>query len=93
MYMIQCKKYRCEERYIEQTKRRVKFRIADQRGYITNQVINRATGSHFNLPEQSLADLKFMILEQVEYHEEEYGRERERDLLYKQVERLLPRPK
>ena len=77
IYMIQCKKYRCEERYIGQTKIIVKFRMAEHRGYITNQVINRATGSHFNLPGHSLADLKFTILEQLKYQYEEYGRERE----------------
>ena len=77
IYMIQCKKNNCEERYIGQTKRIIKFRIADHRGYITNQVLSRATGSHFNLPGHSLADLKFTILEQVRYNNEDYRRERE----------------
>ena len=77
IYMIQCKKNRCEEKYIGQTKRIIKFRIADHRGYITNQVISRATGSHFNLPGHSLADLKFTILEQVRYNDEDYRRKRE----------------
>ena len=67
----------CEEKYIGHTKRIIKFRIADHRGYITNQVISRATGAHFNLPGHSLADLKFTILEQVRYNDEEYRRERE----------------
>ena len=35
--------------YIGQTGRIIKHRIADHRGYITNQVLARATGAHFNL--------------------------------------------
>lgn len=52
-------------------------------GYITNQVISRATGAHFNLPGHSLADLKFTILEQVRYNDEEYRREREKYFINK----------
>ena len=77
IYMIQCKKNRCDERYIGQTKRLIKLRIAEHRGYVTNQVMNRATGSHFNLPGHSLADLKLTILEQVKYQDEDYRKERE----------------
>ena len=83
IYMIQCKKSRCEEKYIGHTKRIIEFRIADHRGYITNQVISRATGAHFNLPGHSLADLKFTILEQVRYNDEEYRREREKYFINK----------
>ena len=77
IYMIQCKKNRSEERYIGRTKRIIKFRIAEHWANVTNQVLNRATGSHFNLPGHSLADLKFTILEQVKYQDEDYRRERE----------------
>ena len=32
--------------------------MAEHRGYVTNQVLNRATGPHFSLLGHSLADLK-----------------------------------
>ena len=75
--MIQCEKDRCKQKHIGQTGRLLKFRISDHRGYISNQVTSRATGAHFNLPGHSLADMKFTVLEQVKYNDEQYRRERE----------------
>ena len=77
IYMIQCQKDKCKEKYIGQTGRLLKFRIAEQRSYINNQVTSKATGAHFNLPGHSLADMKFTVLEQVKYNDEAYRRERE----------------
>ena len=77
IYMIQCQKENCKEKYIGQTGRIIKFRIADHRSYISNQVIARATGAHFNLPGHSLADMRYTVLEQVKYNNEAYRRERE----------------
>ena len=70
-------KNNCEQRYIGETGRYIKFRIADHRSYITNQVTSRATGAHFNLPGHSLADMKFTILEQVKYNDDTYRKEKE----------------
>ena len=38
IYMLQCTKDNCKKRYIGQTGRFLRFRIADHKGYITNQV-------------------------------------------------------
>ena len=59
----------------------LKFRLADHRGYINNQVVSKATGAHFNLPGHSLAHLKITILEQVKFNNEEYRREREKSII------------
>ena len=77
IYMIECDKDRCRERYIGQTGRLVKNRIADHRGYTSNQVLSTATGAHFNLPGHSLANMKFTVIEQVKFNSEPYRRERE----------------
>ena len=77
IYMIKCMKNNCGQSYIGETGRYIKFRIADHRSYITNQVTSRATGAHFNLPGHSLADMKFTILEQVKYNDDSYRKERE----------------
>ena len=77
IYMIKCMKNNCEQRYIGETGRYIKFRIADHRSYITNQVTSRATGAHFNLPGHSLADMKFTILKKVKYNDDSYRKERE----------------
>ena len=77
IYMIQCQKEKCQNRYIGQTGRLLKFRIDEHRGYIHNQVTSKETGAQFNLPGHSLADMKFTVLEQVKYNDEQYRRERE----------------
>ena len=75
--MLQCTKDNCKKRYIGQTGRFLRFRIADHKGYITNQVTSKATGAHWNQPGHSLADMKFTVLEQVKYNDEAYRKERE----------------
>ena len=77
IYMIKCITDNCQQRYIGETGRYIKNTIADHRSYITNQVTSTATGAHFNLPGHSLADMKFIIIEQVKYNDESYRRERE----------------
>ena len=64
VYAIMCLKENCREVYIGETKRMLKYRLADHRGYITNGVVSQATGAHFNLPGHSLADFSATIIEQ-----------------------------
>ena len=64
VYMLECQKNNCKQRYIGSTGRELKHRLADHRGYIQNQVTSRATGAHWNLPGHSLADLRVSVLEQ-----------------------------
>ena len=68
--MIQCQKENCTKKYIGQSGRIIKFRIADHISYISNQVLAKATGAHFNLPGHSLADMRYTVLEQVKYNNE-----------------------
>ena len=81
IYLLECK--RCRLRYIGTTGRQLKHRLAEHRGYITNQVVNTATGAHYNLPGHSLADLKVTILEQTKSSDEDYRLEREKYFIRK----------
>ena len=83
IYLIECQKDNCKAKYIGQTKRQFKDRIADHRGYIHNQVETTATGAHFNLPGHCLANMKATILEQVKYNDEQYRKIREEYLINK----------
>jgi hypothetical protein len=74
VYMIECRKDNCEMRYIGETKRILKFRLADHRGYITNQDLSKPTGQHFNIPGHSLA---------VRSQDHLYRKERERYFIRK----------
>ena len=83
IYMLECQKDKCRQRYIGTTGRQLKLRLAEHRGYISNQVISKATGAHWNLPGHSLADLRVTILEQTKYKNEEYRKEREKHFIRK----------
>ena len=52
-------------RYIGETRRWLRYRLADHRGYVDNQDFDKVTGAHFNLPGNALSNMKITILEQV----------------------------
>ena len=83
VYMIECKKDNCKLKYVGETKRILKFRLADHRGYINNQDYTTATGEHFNSPGHSLSDLSITILERVKTMDDLYRREREKYFIRK----------
>ena len=83
IYMIQCSKDNCNMRYIGETKRVMKFRFAEHRGYVTNQILSTPTGEHFNLPGHSLADMNMLILEKVRSRDDLYRKEREKYFIRK----------
>ena len=77
VYLIECDKETCKMKYIGETGRIFKFRLYEHRGYVNNKDEGQATGAHFNLPGQSLANLKATVLEQVIRQDEAYRKERE----------------
>ena len=83
VYLIECNIETCKKRYIGETHRRLKDRLADHRGYVTSQVVTQPTGAHFNLPGHSVADLRVTILEQVKKKCDIYRKERERYYIQK----------
>ena len=56
IYLIECKKDHCNMKYVGETKRIFKFRLAEHRGYVNNNV-DTATGEHFNLKFQTVFTL------------------------------------
>ena len=64
-------------KYIGKRKRILKFRLAEHRGYITNQDETKAIGKHFNTPGHSLSDLSITILEKVKTRDDLYRKERD----------------
>ena len=78
IYLIECDKENCtNNRYIGETSRTLRARLAEHRGYVTNHVTEMATGAHFNLPGHSVANLKITIIEQVKKQSNMYRKERE----------------
>ena len=95
VYGIICKKDKCKEVYIGETKRQLNFCLSDHCGYIVNKNTNTATGHHFNLPGHSLADLSLIMIEQVKKNYTLYRKEREEfhirrfNTLYKGVNKKI----
>ena len=77
IYAITCKKDRCKETYIGETRRLLKFRVEEHCGYVRNQHLDKATGLHFNLPGHTLADLTVTVLEQSKRNNDPYRKQRE----------------
>ena len=77
VYAMIWKNDNCKQVYIGKTKRILKFRLADHRGYVVNQATSQASGLHFNLPGHSLADLSITAIEQVKKNDIIYRKERE----------------
>ena len=84
VYMIECQKSNCKQnRYIGETGRALKYRLAEHRGYIVNSLTNTATGAHFTSPGHSLSDMRILILEQVKVRSLAYRKEREKFFINK----------
>ena len=83
IYLIECKKNNCKMKYVGETKRILKFRLAEHRGYITNKDESKPTGEHFNTPGHSLSDLTITVLEKVKSSDTLYRKEREKYFIRK----------
>ena len=76
IYMIECSKSNCNERYIGETGY-IKRRISDHVGYVKSKVLSKATGYHFNLPGHNISHLRVTIVEKVKKNNTFYRKERE----------------
>ena len=78
IYLIECQKLNCKEsRYVGESGRPLRYRLAEHRGYVVNKMTDTPTGAHFNTPGHSLSDMKIIILEQVKVQDQLYRKERE----------------
>ena len=62
IYAIMSKRENCKHVYIGETKRPLKFCLADHHGNVVNKDFTTSTGHHFNLPSRSLSDLSISVL-------------------------------
>ena len=75
--------YRRWINFIGESKRALKYRLADHRGYVNNQHIDKATGAHFNQPGHDLSNLTVTIIEKQRTENETYRKEREKYFINK----------
>ena len=56
IYMIECNLDRCRKRYIGE-RENVKNHFLQHLGYVKNNILTQATGSHFNLPGHDISNM------------------------------------
>ena len=82
VYLIECTKEQCKEKYIGETHRSLKERTQEHISYVKSIFPTKSTGVHFNLPGHTLSNMTVTILEKVK-GDELYRKERETILIRK----------
>ena len=77
VYMIECNIEHCKGRYIGETERSLKDRIAEHIGYIRTHRLDKSTGAHFNKPGHTSANMTATVIEKVRSNDIFYRKERE----------------
>ena len=67
VYAVICMKEKCNKTYSGETKRMLKFCVANHFGYGRNNTLDKATGENFSLPGHSLLDLSITVIEQIQH--------------------------
>ena len=83
VYLIECNKTNCNQKYIGESKRSLKERFTDHKGYVKSNIKSQPTGHHFNLPGHDISNMTVTILEQSKKRDDFYRKERERYLINK----------
>ena len=63
IYMIECNKEKCNQRYIGQSKREFRLRMSQHKGYVINKELSQPTGYHFNSPGHNISNMTVTIVE------------------------------
>ena len=65
VYMIECNKEKCKQRYIGDTKGSLAKRLSEHRGYIPSMFPTKATSIHFNQHVHGVSNFRITILEKM----------------------------
>ena len=83
IYLIECYKEGCNNRYIGESSRPLKERLKEHVDYVKRLFPIQVTGQHFNMPGHSLSNMTITILEKVTKYDNSYRQEREKLLICK----------
>ena len=83
IYLIECNKSNCRQQYVGCSDQPFKLRMSQHRGYANNKKIEKATGYHFSQKNQSVADMKFSIIEKIHIKNRFYLLETEKHYIRK----------
>ena len=76
IYCITC--LHCNLQYIGETGNSLATRFGQHKGYVRNRMMEKATGSHFNLKGHCISDMQVVILEKIRSPDEAFRKEREK---------------
>ena len=71
------------EQYIGETGRSIKERFLEHKGYVSNKMLTKATGAHFNQRGHSISDMQITIIEKVFNPDPQFWKQREKMFINK----------
>ena len=81
LYCISCDK--CSLQYIGESERTLKERFSEHKGYVVNNMRNKATGEHYNQKGHKVSDMKITIIEKIFSSDPAVRKEREKFFINK----------
>ena len=78
IYMLGCKK--CPQQYIGESERSPKERFLEHKGYVSNNMLNKATGAHFNQKGHRITDMEISVVEKIFNDDTQLRKQREKNL-------------
>ena len=76
IYALGCNK--CSEQYVGESERTLQDRFSEHKGYVTNSILSKATGNHFNQQGHKISDMKITIIEKVHSKDPQFRKQREK---------------
>ena len=76
IYALGCTK--CSEQYVGESERTLQDRFSEHKGYVTNSILSKATGNHFNQQGHKISDMKITITEKVHCKDPQFRKQREK---------------
>ena len=81
IYMLGCK--RCPQQYVGESERSLKERVLEYKGYVSNNILTKATGAHFNQKGHSVNDMEITIIEKIFNQDPQFRKQREKMFINK----------
>ena len=81
IYMLGCK--RCPQQYVGESERSLKERFLEHKGYVSNNILTKAKGEHFNQKGHSVSDMEITIIEKIFNQDPQFRKQREKMFINK----------
>ena len=76
IYMLGCRK--CPQQYIGETNRSLRERFLEHKGYVSKNMLTKATGAHFNEKGHKISDMQITVIEKLFNSDPQFRKQREK---------------